>query len=153
KQLMCPLEIRIESVKGIAVPVIAERSKLQAVVKPRASLLSSTLIDVVAEVHNQLDIFLGHVPVSGKVTSLVMLAGGKGKGELVETTLRIGGGAGPPNGAHVSPRAELIPVLLIGLQTSDFYMDRMSEVGECGGAAFLDDSAHSLVGGDLPIHF
>ena len=78
------LQVLVRAIEGVAITVLRERADLRAVggagVAARGVELAGTvLVDVVAEVHHEAQVLLGHVAVRRVVAVLVLLAGAKAK--------------------------------------------------------------------------
>jgi len=81
------LQVRVVAVQGVAAPVAGELRGLARVVSAHVAargvvLVRPVLVDVVAEVHDEVEILPGHVPVGRVVTVFELLTGGEGEGEL-----------------------------------------------------------------------
>src|SRR4030095_8506241 len=70
------LKIGIALVERVTDPILVERAGLRRVVLAHVVLTPGRLVDVVAEVEDQVEIVREHVVIRGVVALLVLLAGG-----------------------------------------------------------------------------
>ena len=66
------LQIGIEPVLGVAVAVGRQRGGFDAVAVGADAALLGCLVDIVAEEQHHIGIFVGEMPIGGKVAELVM---------------------------------------------------------------------------------
>jgi hypothetical protein len=64
-------------VDGVAGAVVVEREDLLRAVRAHRAFAVALLVDVVAEVHDEIEVLARHVFVGGVVAHLVFLAGGE----------------------------------------------------------------------------
>src|SRR5262249_30279261 len=114
--------------------------------------LLDVFVEVVAEIHHDVGVLVGEVPVGAEIALLVVGAGHEAEPHAVDRRSGGGRGHGGPDPAYRIPAHEPVPVWLAGLQAGDVGMNRPSE-GRFGvGRAAADDVAHAVVGGDLVVH-
>ena len=73
------LQVGIGLVQRVAHPVIVDGRNLVADMRSHLTFARATLVDVVAQMNDQVEVFAGHVLVSGVQPALVVLAGGEGE--------------------------------------------------------------------------
>jgi hypothetical protein len=129
KQRVHRAQRRIAPVLRVAVAVIVEGQQLAADVLPHELVSAGVLVDVVAEVHHQIEIFLGHVLVRREQADLEMLARRDGEPEPIDVRLRARKRARPADGTHLAAGAELVPVPAVGLEPCDFDVNRVRPIG------------------------
>ena len=83
------------------------------------------LVDVIAEVHHQVEVFLGHVLIRGVQAGLEVLARRDGEAKPIDGGLRARKRARAADRAQLVARAELIPVPRVRLEAGDFDVNRM----------------------------
>lgn len=105
------------------------------------------LVDVVAEVDDEVEVLLGHVVVRCVVAVLPRLAGGERELQVVRLRQCRRGGPGAAHGRYVTPRAETVVVHVVGLEPADLRVHRVGELGSGDHAAALHDMPEGLVGG------
>ena len=133
-------------------PIILKRMDLFASVLANLLFPAGILVDVVAQMHDEIEVVLGHVFVGGEQSLLVMLARSEGKLQLVRAGGRLGECPGPADRALGIAAAEAIKVPAIGLQPIDLDMDRMAELRGCRRDAAFHHVREFVVGRDLPGH-
>ena len=143
------LQVLVGFVLRQAVAVVGDADNLVSRVLANAIVLSRSLVDVIAQVDNKVEIFLRHVLQSGEVARLIVLTGGEGKAHLVEHAAGLGGRAGAANGRDLASGLELIVVPAIRAEAVDFHMHRVRQLLFRGRLAAGHDLAHALVLGDL----
>ena len=109
----------IAFVESVARPVVVEREDLRRAVRAHRAFAVTLFVDVVAEVHDQIEVFARQVFEGGVVSHLVFLA----RREREPQALRGGPGnrhrARAAAGADLGAGLELIPVPAIGFQAVD----------------------------------
>ena len=143
-------EGRDRSCRARADPVVVERVRLRGAVLAHVVLTPRRFVDVVAEVHDQIEVVGDHVPVRGEVALLVLLAGGESEPQALVVLARGGRGARPADRTHLTAGAKSIPVPARRLEALHLDVDRVCERGCGGGDAALDDFRHTLVGRHFP---
>ena len=143
------LEVGIGPVERVAVPVVGERRHLSGRGVPD-DVAVPHLVDVVAQVDDQLRLLSRHMAVRGVVAVLVVLAGGEGEAEAPGNL--SGGGRGPePAGWAPAPaRVEPVPVPPPRLEPLDLGVDGVSEFRESAALPGPDDLPEGVVGRHLP---
>ena len=101
---------RIAAVLRVAVAVVVERQQLAADVLPHEVVAAGVLVDVVAEVQHEVEIFLGHVLVRREQADLEVLARRDGEPKPIDGRLRARKRARAADGTQLAAGAELIPV-------------------------------------------
>lgn len=135
------LEVPVDPVLGVPDPVLVERHRGTGV-----------LVDVVPEVHDEVELLLGHVAIRGVVPAVEGLTGREREAH------RADGGAGRRRGPRPSHRADLparleaIEVPASRPQARDLDVDRVRQLRPRDGHAPPDDPPEALVVGDLPAH-
>ena len=81
--MMRRLEERVGPVLGVADPIVVQARDLRAQVLPDLPVPAAVLVDVVAEVDDQVELVPGHVLVGGEQALLVVLARCEGEPERV----------------------------------------------------------------------
>ena len=120
---------RIAAVLGVAIAVVVDRQQLAADVLAHQVVAARVFVDVVAQVHHEIEIFLGHVLVGREEADLEMLARRDGESEPIDVRLRARKCARPADGTHLAAGAELVPVPAVRLEAGDFDMNRVRPVG------------------------
>src|SRR5262249_2607233 len=145
------LKVGVALVQRVTDAVFVERRRLARAVRPDVVRAPGGFVDVIADVDDQIEVVLAHVAIRDEVALLELLAGGEGEAETVAVS--AGGRRGPrtTDPAHLASGAEPVPVPARGLELIDFDADRVRPRGRCGRDAPLDDLAHSIVGGHLPL--
>ena len=151
------LKIGIAPVEGVADPVLLQLRRLGAelcghrhVPRP-AGGSDPVLVDVVAEVHDDVEVLLGEPAIGGVVAGLPVLARGEGERERTQRCARCRCRLGSTDGAHVVAGAEPIEVLAPRLESVHLDVHGMSELPWRDGGPGRHDARHRLVRGDLPV--
>jgi len=120
-------------------------------VGPTDRALRGPLVDVVAEVHHEVEVLVGHVPVGGVVARRVVLTGGEGESHPVrrpERRRRLGAAYR----AGLRARLEAVEVLAPRPQALNLDMDRMGQLGPRLHRAATHYPGEALVLGHLETH-
>jgi competence protein ComEC len=117
------LQIGVGAIEGVALAVALEGHGLGPDDLADGVLLGRVLVDVVAEMDDDVDILLRHVPVGREVPVLPVLAGREREPDAVDVGGRGGRGAGPPDGALPRAGAEAVPVRPRRAQPVDLDVD------------------------------
>src|SRR5262245_35087006 len=117
---MRELQIGIAFVEGMTVPVVFERHYLRAVVYARATRSRPALVNVITEVHNQIELFFRHMFISRVVSLFVVLARGEGESQLINPIVERRRGSSSANRADSRADAKAVPVPACGLQPVHF---------------------------------
>ena len=144
-------QIGVEPVLRIAVAVGRQCRGLDAVAvgAHRGTRLLDALVDVIAEKQHHVGIFVGEVPVGGKVAVLVIGARNESEPQAIDRRARNHQRRGASHRAFRIGADEPVPVGPPGLQASDVGMDRIA-IGRFGrGDAAADDVAHGGIARDL----
>jgi hypothetical protein len=154
---VCRLEILVRLVERVAVAVFGEREDLWAVMGADVTalgdvLVRAVLVDVVAEVHDEVKVLLTHPPVRRVVAVLVHLAGGEREGERLDACPRHRSGLGPSCGTQLRPRPETVEVLAGGLEAPNLDVERVGKFGPGEPFRASHHLPEALIFGDLPVH-
>jgi hypothetical protein len=149
---MRSLQIRIGFVQRIAEAIVVERVALGLLVRPHAHR-AAILVDVVADVRNEVGPIGGDCAVSGEIALLVVLARRDREGE----PLRHGAGGGcrarSADGALLPAAREAVPIVASGLEARCLDVHGVRPLRQRVGAAAPHDPAHALVSCDFPCDF
>lgn len=151
-------EVGVEAVQGVAVAVLHEVHRLgpqlggDGDVAHASHGVDGVLVDVVAQVQDQIDVLLGEVPVGGVEALEPRLAGDEGEVQLPGAAVRRGRGAGAADRAEHSARAEAVVVVPVRLESGDLHVDGVGELGHRAGPSPAYDGPEAVVAGDLPLH-
>ena len=145
-------QVRVGLVLRVADAVVLERSDLRPDMLADLAVAARALVDVVAEVDDQVEVVLGHVLVGGIQARLEVLARGEGEPQLIGLRARGGHGAGPGDRALGVAGAEAVPVRAVGVQAIHLDVDRVAELGRGDRRAAAHDLLHRVVGRELPAH-
>ena len=118
---------------------------------PDLLFLACRFVDVVAEVRDQVEVFLGHVLVRGEVATLEVLARSEGEPQAIRQFISAWCRARPPFRTDLTGRAELVEVPASRLKARDLDMDRVREFSRCDGRSLCNDLRHRFIVGNLPI--
>src|SRR4030095_8561325 len=108
------------------------------------------LVDVVAQVDDEIQVLGGQVAKAGIVAALPVLAGDGGEGEAVGARARRRGGAGPAGRGDVAGRLEAGPVPAGWRQAPHLDVNSVRQRRVRDGPAVTHDGGEAVVGGDLP---
>ncbi len=146
------LQVRVGAVLRVAVTVVVERDRLEAVELPHATVAPGVLVDVVAERQHQVGPVVRHVAI-GREESLFVVRAGRER-ELHRGDRHAGGGAGhgAPGGGLVAPDPEPVEILPTRLQPVHDHVHGVREVRARPGHALLRDVRESGILGDFPGH-
>ena len=117
------LECWVRLVERVPVPVALEREHLRPVVHTRRRRpgprlgLGPVLVDVVAEMDDQIDVLLGQAPEGGVVAVLPVLAGDERETELLASS--GGRSACAPDRALLRAGEEAVEVVAAGIESLD----------------------------------
>ena len=106
-------------------------------------------VDVVAEKNDELGIFVGQMPVRGKIAVLVVGAGDKAEAQAINGAPRRRQGNGAAHRARRIAALEAIPIGAAGLETRHIEVDRIGKGPLGGGLATAHDVAQRIVGRNL----
>ena len=152
KRRMRGLEIRIGPILRVAVAVVLERRDLVAAVhaNPPGFGIARVLIDVVAEVKDEVEIFGGEMTVGREVAGLEMLTGDEGEPETIGRRAERRQGPRASDRARRIAHVEPIPVPPIGPQPFDVHVHRVRPLRRRAHDAASNDLRHLVVFGDFP---
>ena len=103
-----------------------------------AVLAPAVLVDVVAQVDDQVEVVLRHLLVGGEQALLVVLAGGEGEPQLLRARRSgAGSGAGAADRAGRVAGPEPVPVPAVRPQPVDLDVDRVAQLRRGDGGAAL----------------
>ena len=121
---------RIAAVLGVAVPIVVHRQQLAANVLADEIVPAFIFVDVVAEVHYEVEVLLGHVLIGREETGLEMLARCDGEAKPIDLGVGLGKGARAAHRAQLVSGAELIPVPRVRLEARDFNVNGCPHSGD-----------------------
>lgn len=144
------LQVGIGPVQRVAISIALEAIHFGAVVLARGERIDSTFVDVVAEMHYEIEILAREVAVGGVQAVLPVLAGYEREPQLVDRRIASGQRTRAAHGAFVFADGELVEVPPVGIESVDFDVNGMGK--GCGGHCHTlgDDSAHPFVFRDGP---
>ena len=145
------LQVPVGLVERVAVAILVERRRPPAVVAAHEVASPRRLVDVVAEMHDEVDVLGRHVAEGGVVALLVLLAGGEGEVECRQPLRRLRCSLGPADRAGDAAHREAIPIGPAGLQPAHLDMHRVRPAGFGDRLAAGHDPSHRLVLGDRPV--
>ena len=116
-----------------------------------AVAVDAVLVDVVAEVEDEVDVLLGHGPVRRVVAVVPLLAGGGRERQRSDRCARVRRRAGVRDLGHVLPVAELVEVVAVRAEPAQLHVHRVRELRERPGTPVAHDVMHAGVGRDLPV--
>src|SRR5688500_13744304 len=122
---MSQLQLGVRLIECVAVPVSGHGRWLRTIMPADSAVLRRTLVNVVAEMHDQFDVLVRQMPKRREVTVFVVLAGGKDKREALRTVCSGGRSAGPADRAQLRTGAKLIPVPARRLEAARLHVDRV----------------------------
>ena len=143
-------EIGIALVKRVPDPIVVERVRLGSAVLAHVILAPRRFVDVVTEVHDQIEIVAEHVAVRVVVALLVLLAGGEGQAHTLVVAVCGGRRSCATGGTHLTARSKAIPVPPTRLEVLDLDVDRVRERGSRADDPPLDDPSHAIVSRHFP---
>ena len=146
------LQIEIGSVQRVAVPVIAETYGLRTGVCADRVPSPRALIDVIAEVYDEVERIAGHVPIGRVIAVLVVLARGEGKAQIRKRGTDGRGRACASDRAQLRACLEAIPVPAPGCQSLDLDVHGMGVLRSRQRDATSGDAPKAFVMGHLPRH-
>jgi hypothetical protein len=146
------LKVGVKAIKGVADAVIIEGVALGRVVVAHEVLAPGQLVDVVAEVQEEVGRIGDNLPVSGVVAVLVLLARARVDAQARErrTWRRCRGRA--TGGTRGLATAEPVPVRPAGLESRGLDVDRVGELRRGKGLAAGRHLPEPVVPGHLPLH-
>ncbi len=154
-------QVGVGLVEGVPQAVVLQRHRLvvevggqgaRGVGAGAAGGVHGVLVEVVAEVEDEVHVLAGQVPVRGVVPLVVPLAGDEAEGEVGGPAGAGGRGAGASGRADVPAGAEAVVVDVSGCEVTDLDVHGVLELGVGGGPASSDDAAEPFVQGHLPVH-
>lgn len=154
-------QIGVGLVEAVPQPVVLQRDRLPVVVggEPAVGVVAGAaggvdgvLVEVVAEVEDDVDVLLGEVLVRGEVAVVVRLAGDGGQAQRAVAGAAGGRGAGPADGAGPRSGAEAVVEDAVGVEALDLDVDAVVELRVGGDRSAPHDAGEALVTGELPAH-
>ena len=148
-----PVSVRqhfVHPVLRVARAVLVKRFDLATEMFARAIVDTAIFINVIPQMHDEIEILLRHVRVAVKVTALVMLARGEGKPRAFGHRIgrRCRAGAADRAGFITSVKTIKIPVMW--LESGHLHMHRVPQLWQCQRGALAHDVRERLIGGHLP---
>ena len=145
------LQVGIELVGAVAVPVVVEREDLVGIARhhaddrerPLALPHHAALVDVVAVVEHEIEALLGDAAIGRVVAVLVFLAAGECEPDLRDSRAGRRRSARARHAAALCADGELIEVVARWLEPAHLDVHGMAELRTTGRGA-LDDLAHAL---------
>ena len=137
----------------LRVPIAIVVERLQFFAHMPANLPDSPrpLIDVVAQVNDQVGVLSRHVLVGGVEPRFEVLARGDAKAEAGGECPSSRGGAGASPRAFLPEGPELVPVPAVGLKSRDLDVDAVGPLRGCHGGPLLYDLCQLFIVGDHPV--
>jgi hypothetical protein len=129
------LEVGVALVQGVAKAVLPQPFRLPPHVGGHVHSTSvaigtdGVLVDVVAEVHDDVEILLGHPPVGRVEARSPVLARGERESEQVQMRTPHRGRLGASGRADLATGPEPVEVLAPRLEPRDLHMHRMGQFG------------------------
>ena len=143
------LQVGVALVQAVAHPVLLESLRLGGQVVGDLDLADGSayrvLVEVVAQVHDEVQVFFGQVAVGGVVAVVPLLAGDEGEPEQSRLGSGVGCGAGAPYRADLPQGLEPVEVFAVRFQTGDLGVDGVGEFGGGDGFSLVDHAAEALV--------
>src|SRR5262245_41201574 len=156
KQRMSALEIRIRFIKSVAKAILLQVLRLFDRMMSDASGISGTLVDVIAEMYDEVQVFFSHVLIRGVVSVFVVLTRSERESELIDTGA---GGGSRTSSADATGHPilsltdkELIPIPGARPKLADFGVYGVRQFRRCYCGTTLYDVSHLFVSSYLPVH-
>ena len=143
------LEVRVRLVDRVAQSIVLERERLGGVMRSDAAD-APLFINVVADVHDQIEVVGRHRAIGRVVPVLVHLTASDGEIERAERRAALRCGARVSDRALRFAASEAVPVVAGRIESRDLDVHRVSPVRGCIGLAGPNDVAKSIVPSDLP---
>ncbi len=143
-------KIVVGTIQSVPGTVIIEREAHRRIVVPDF-FYRVTFINIVADVHDEVEIVGHHVTIRGVVPLLVVLATDDAEFQVVERSTVGRSGAGASDGTTHATGLEPVPVVSSRIESRRLYVDGVRPLGSGVVRAMLYDRVHTLVGGDRPI--
>ena len=115
---------------------------------PLGQRRDSALVDVVAQLNDEVEIFLGHETVRRVETRFVVLTRRVGKVDPRNTRARFRKGARPSDRALFTSGRELVPVVLGRIETTHDRVNGVRKLRHRDECLVHDDVRHPVVGGN-----
>ncbi len=145
-------EVRIGLVERVAGPVVVECRRLRRAVTSHGASAAAALVDVVADMQDEVQVVADHVIVRGEIALFVVLARSHCELEAREgRTLCRCRARAPDNAAHAASR-KAVPIFAARFETLRFRVDRMRPFRRRVLNSALYDAAHVLIRRHLPLH-
>ena len=141
------LQIEIELVETVAIPVVVEREGLVDIARHRprgAGLPHPVLVDIVAVVVHEIEPLFGDVAVGGKEPVLVALAAHLPNTDLPDRRASRRQRAGASDLAALSADRELVEVVARRFEPVDLDMHGMAKFGMRDRSALADHLLHAV---------
>src|SRR5262245_1587486 len=122
KRRMRELQIGITFIERVTVAIVFERDDLRAIMLARAVSPGPSLVDVIAEVYDQIETLVRHVSVRGEVSGFVMLARSEGETEIGESRVESRRGPRSSHRADGGAGHKAVPVPSPWLQPANIHM-------------------------------
>ena len=148
-QGMRGLKVGIRLVTREAGPVIIERDRLRPFMMAHVVPAPGRLVDVIAQVDDQIQIVGQHMPVGRVIPLLVLLAGPRGEAQPRRGGIQRRRGPGAADRAGRVAGMEAVPIPAVRFQARQFGVHRMAPVRRRVTGGPGDDLAESLVRRDL----
>ena len=145
------LQVLVEPVLSVAPAVLVQALDFLAEVLPDPFVDPGVLVDVIAQVNDEVEVLLLHVGVAVEITCFVMLAGGEGEAHGVGHGAWGGRGAGAPDRAGLRPGVETVVVPAVRIEPIHLDVDGVAELRQGEGFSLADYLGEGLVPGNLPL--
>ena len=146
------LQCRVAAILRVPIPVVLERHQLAAHVPAHAIVAGGVFVNVIPQVHREIQILVRHV-LEGRVEALlVVLARHERKSHLVHRRAGRRERACTPDRTQLIARLKLIPIPALRFEARHFHVDCVGPRGRCHGRARLHHARHAIVGSNTPLH-
>jgi len=145
------LQVAIELVQRVAVAEFRQRRRDADFVPAHESRSPGLLVDVVAEMDDEIEVARRHVAIGREIALLVLLARGEGEAQPLRGAGGGGRGAGAAGRTLGGAGTEPVPVGTPRLEAAHVRMNRMGEGRNGLFGASRDDPGEGFVLGDQPV--
>ena len=127
KRRVGSLKVGVAPVQGIAGSILTEREDLTAVMRPDSRLVDAPLVDVIAQMNDEGEVFLDDSAIGRVVSRFVILTRDESEPEATDELPFGGCRPGSARGAELSASHEPIPVVPPWQEALDFCMNRVPQ--------------------------
>ena len=145
------LQVGVRAIGLVTRAIVRQGPDFRPLVAPHQILSPGTFVDVVAQMDDEVELLVGHVPIGGVKAMLVLLAGGEGEAETADIGGAGGGSARAAHGAGNATDAPAIEIFRAGPQAAHIGVGGMAEFRRRGHAAAPLNARKSGIGGDFVI--